>query len=162
MRCFNLHSTENMFCFVNNNIGFPWAIYHQTKSVFVFFVAKIRRNQLHSIKSIFWFVCRKIVSLPALLHLKKVFFAVCSESPWFFTSFYSKQRFYLCLGKWRQFRILFLGTTLTSVLVTKLHFWCSILLEKCFVLLATKLDYLWAVYQKNQRFCLSVFKRRCV
>ena len=79
-----------------------------------------------------------------------------------FTSFYSKQRFYLCLAKWRRFRILFLRTTFTSVFVTKLHFWCSILLEKCFGLLATKIDYLWAVYHKNQRFCLSVFKIRCV
>ena len=58
-----------------------------------------------------------------------------------FTSLYSKQRFCLCLAKWRCFRILFLRTTFSSVFVTKVHFYCSILLEKCFGLLATKLDY---------------------
>ena len=58
-----------------------------------------------------------------------------------FTSLYSKQRFCLCLAKWRCFRILFLRTTFSSVFVTKVHFYYSILLEKCFGLLATKLDY---------------------
>ena len=69
-----------------------------------------------------------------------------------FTSFYSKQPFYLCLGKWRCFRILFLRTTFTSVFVTKLHFWCSILLEKCFSFFVTKLNYLWAVYYIKPAF----------
>ena len=43
------------------------------------------------------------------------------------------------LDKWRCFRILFLRTTFSSVFVTKVHFYFS--LEKCFGLLATKLDY---------------------
>ena len=64
----------------------------------------------------------------------------------------------MCLARWRCFRILFLRTTFTSVFVTKLYFWCSILLEKCFGLLATKSDYLWAVYHKNQRFTFLCLK----
>ena len=82
----------------------------------------------------------------------KNFLPVCSKITLVFTSFYSKQRFYLCSAKWRWFRILFLRTIFTSVFVTKLHFWCSILLEKCFALLATKLDYLWAVYHIKPAF----------
>ena len=64
----------------------------------------------------------------------------------------------MCLARWRCFRILFLRTTFTSVFVTKLYFWYSILLEKCFGLLATKSDYLWAVYHKNQRFAFLCLK----
>ena len=138
---FKLHSTLNMFCFVNNNTGVPWAIYHKKKR-FCFFVAKIRWNQLYSIKNIFCFVCLKIVSLPALLHLEKVFLQFAAGHPGFLLHFTQNNIFYLCLAKWRCFRILFLITTSTSVFVTKLHFWSSILLEKCFGLLATKLDYL--------------------
>ena len=73
LRCLKLHNTDNMFCFVINNIGLPWALYRK-KKCFCFFFAKTRCNQLYSIKSIFWFVCRKIVLLPAFLHLEKVFF----------------------------------------------------------------------------------------
>ena len=101
-------------------------------------------------------ICFALVTT-TLGFLEKGFLPVCSESPWLFISFYSNNA-----GGWRCFRILFVRTTFTSVFVTKLHFWCSILLEKCFGLMATKLDYLWAVYHKNQRFCLSVFKIRCV
>ena len=82
----------------------------------------------------------------------KNFLPVCSKITLVFTSFYSKQRFYLCSAKWRWFRILFLRTIFTSVFVTKLHFWCSLLLEKFFGLLATKLDYLWAVYHIKPAF----------
>ena len=71
-----------MFCFVNNNTGLPLAIYHKKKRFFFFF-AKTRWNQLYSIKSILWFVCRKIVSLPALLHLEKVFFQFAAGHPGF-------------------------------------------------------------------------------
>ena len=156
---FKLHSTHNIFCFVYNNTGLPWAIYHKKKA-FLIFVAKTRWNQLYSIKN------NILVCLPyncvvaSVIAPEKVFLPVCSDLPWLFTSFYWKQRFYLCLARWRCFGILFLRTTFTSVFVTKLHFWCSILLEKCFGLLVTKLDYLWAVYHKNHCFCLSVFRKR--
>ena len=99
MRCFNLHSTENMFCFVNQNIGLPWAIHHQKKR-FCFFVAKTRWNQLYSIKSIFWFVCRKIVLLPALLHREKVFFQFAASHP----DFHFTLLFCFCMAKWRCFQ----------------------------------------------------------
>lgn len=39
IHCFKLHSTDNMSCFVNNNIGFPWALYRK-KSVSVFMLLK--------------------------------------------------------------------------------------------------------------------------
>ena len=79
---FKLHSTHNIFCFVNNNTGLPWALYHKKKT-FLIFIAKTHWNQLYSIKSIFWFLCRKIVSLPALLHLEKVFFQFAASHPGF-------------------------------------------------------------------------------
>ena len=154
MRCLKLHSTQNMFCVVNNNIELPWAIYHKKKKrfCFCFFVAETRWNQLYSRKSIFRFVCRKIVLLPAFLHLEKIFFQFAAKLPWFLLHFTQNNVFYLCLAKWHCFRIPFLRTTFTSVFVTKLHFWFSILLEKYFGLLATKLDYLWAVYHIKPAF----------
>ena len=50
--------------------------------IFLFFVAETRWNQLYKRKSIFWFVCRKIVLLPALLHLGKIFFQFAAKLPW--------------------------------------------------------------------------------
>ena len=84
MRCLKLHSIQNMFCLVNNNIELPWAIYRKKKAflIFLFFVAETRWNQLYKRKSIFWFVCRKIVLLPALLHLGKIFFQFAAKLPW--------------------------------------------------------------------------------
>ena len=93
-----LHSTHNIFCFVNNNTGLSWAIYKKKKSVFFIFVAKTRWNQLYSIKSIFWFVCCKIVSLPALLHLEKVFFQSAAGHPGFLLHFTTKTTFLLVSG----------------------------------------------------------------
>ena len=80
LRCFKLHNTDNMFCFVINNIGLPWALYRK-KKCFCFFLAKTRCNQLYSIRSKFWFVCRKIVLLPVLLHVEKVFFQFAVSHP---------------------------------------------------------------------------------
>ena len=54
---------------------------------FCFFVAETRWNQLHSRKSIFRFVCRKIVLLQALLHLEKIFFQFAAKLPWFLLHF---------------------------------------------------------------------------
>ena len=39
IRCFKLHFTNNMFCFVNNSIGLPWALSCK-KSVFAFLLLK--------------------------------------------------------------------------------------------------------------------------
>ena len=39
IRCFKLHITNNMFCFVNNSIGLPWALSCK-KSVFAFLLLK--------------------------------------------------------------------------------------------------------------------------
>ena len=83
---FKLHSTHNIFYFVNNNTGLPWALYHKKKT-FLIFIAKTHWNQLYSIKSIFWFVSVKIVSL-TLLHLEMVFVQFAATHPGFFTSFY--------------------------------------------------------------------------
>ena len=54
---------------------------------FCFFVAETRWNQLYSRKSIFRFVCRKIVLLQALLHLEKIFFQFAAKLPWFLLHF---------------------------------------------------------------------------
>ena len=84
---FKLHSTHNIFCFVYNNTGLPWAIYHKKKA-FLIFVAKTRWNQLYSIKN------NILVSLPyncvvaSVIAPGKGFLPVCSGSPWLFTSFY--------------------------------------------------------------------------
>ena len=63
------------------------------KKRFCFFVAKTRWNQLYSIKTIFWFVCRKIVSSPALLHLKKFFLQFAASHPGFLLHFTQKNVF---------------------------------------------------------------------
>ena len=62
MRCLKLYSIQNMFCFVNNNIELPWAIYHKKKAflIFLFFVAETRWNQLYKRKSIFGLFAAKL------------------------------------------------------------------------------------------------------
>ena len=74
--------------------------------------------------------------------------------PWF----YSKQRFYLCLAKLRCCRILILRTTFSSFFVRRLHIWRSILPEKCFGLLATKLGCFEPYVTKNSVFSLLCLK----
>ena len=86
----------------------------------------------------FWSVCRKVVCFAVILHRKKVFFRFAASPP-NFSLILLKQRFYLCLAKLRCCRILLLRTTFSSSFVRKLHIWRSILPEKCFGLLATKL-----------------------
>ena len=73
--------------------------------------------------------------------------------PWFD----SKQRFYLCLAKLRCSRILLLRTTFSSSFVSKLHIWRSILPEKCFGLLPTKLGCFEPYVTEN-----SVFSSLCL
>ena len=48
-------------------------LYIAKKAFFAFMLLKDAAIRLYSIKSIFWFVCRKIALLLALLHLKKGF-----------------------------------------------------------------------------------------
>ena len=74
------------FALLTTTLGFL-ELYMKKKKRFFIFVAKTRWNQLYSIKSIFWFVCRKIVSLPALLHLEKVFFQFAASHPGFLPHF---------------------------------------------------------------------------
>ena len=68
------------FALLSATLGFL-ELYIAKKKCFCFFLAKTRCNHLYSIKSIFWFVCRKIVFLPVLLHLEKVFFQFAVSHP---------------------------------------------------------------------------------
>ena len=77
---------KTCFALLTRTLGFL-ELYITKKKRFFFFVPKTRWNQLYSIKSIFWFVCRKIVSLPALLHLEKVFFQFAASHPGFLLHF---------------------------------------------------------------------------
>ena len=132
MRCFKLHSTQNMFCFVNNNIELPWAVYKKKIKAFLLFSFLLLKHV--RIKYIAWKAYFGLFAVKSCCCQRyctwKIFSSSLQQIILAFTSFYSKQRFYLCLAKWRCCRILFLRTTFT--------FWCSILLEKCFGLLATK------------------------
>ena len=103
----------------------------------------------------FCFVCGKIGLFPVLLHQKKV---VCqfAASYFDFTWFYSKERF--CLAKLRCSRILLLRTTFSSSFVSKLHIWRSILPEKCFGLLPTKLGCFEPYVTENSVFSLLCLK----
>ena len=74
--------------------------------------------------------------------------------PWF----YSKQRFYSCLAKLRCCRILLLRTTFSSSFVSRLHIWRSILPEKCFGLLPTKLGCFEPYVTENSIFSLLCLK----
>ena len=70
-RCFKLHSTENMFWLIGNEIGFHELYKH---------VALTQKNM-------FWPVSRKVVLFPALLQRGKDFLPVCSKSPCVFLDF---------------------------------------------------------------------------
>ena len=99
------------FALFKTTLGFL-KLYMTKKSVFAFF-AKTRWNQLYSIESIIWFVCRKIVSLQVLLHLEKVFFQFAASHPGFL----------LHITQNNVFTCVWLGdAVLTSVFVTKLYF----------------------------------------
>ena len=98
------------FALLTTTLGFLELYITKKKKRFCFFVAKTRWNQLYSIKSIFWFVCRKIVSLPVLLHLEKVFFQFAATHPGFLLHF-TENNVFTC-DRWRCFGILFLRTKL--------------------------------------------------
>ena len=87
MRCFKLHSTQNMFCFVNNNIELPWAVCNKKKKAFLLFsflLLKHVRIKYIAWKAYFWLVCREIVLLPALLQLENIFFQFAANYPGFY------------------------------------------------------------------------------
>ena len=105
----------------------------------------------------FWSVCRKVVCFAVILHRKKVFFRF-APSPPNFSLLLLKQRFYLCLAKLRCSRILLLRTTFSSSFVSKLHIWRSILPEKCFGLLPTKLGCFEPYVTENSVFSLLCLK----
>ena len=85
LRCFKLYNTENMFWLVGTKIGF-FELYIANASDFAFCLLKhVALTQR--------FVCRKNVLLSALLHGKKVFFPVCSESPCLSLDFTQKNVF---------------------------------------------------------------------
>ena len=80
-RCFKLHSTENMFKLIGNEIGFHELYKH---------VALTQKNM-------FWPVSRKVVLFPALLQREKDFLPVCSKSPCVFLDF-TQNNFFLVFG----------------------------------------------------------------
>ena len=92
-----------------------------------------------------------------ILHQKRFSFGLQRVRP-MFPWFYSKQRFYLCLAKLRCSRILLLRTTFSSSFVRRLHIWRSILPEKWFGLLATKLGCFEPYVTKNGVFSLLCLK----
>ena len=106
--CFKLHSTENMFWLIGNEIGF-----HE-----LYMFAKTRCTDT---KNMFWPVSRKVVLFPALLQGKKVSFEFAASHPAFHLIFLERT-FLLNLAKLRCFRILSLRRTFSFVFVTKLHF----------------------------------------
>ena len=161
-RCFEFYSTENIFWLVGNEIELLWALYRKNQR-FCFFLATTRCTQLYSTKKkkcfglfavklcvLQWYCTGKRFSF-SLQRVRLIF-------PWF----YSKQRCYLCLPKLRCSRILFLRTTFFSSFVSKLHIWRSILPEKSFGLLSTKLGCFEPYVTKKHPFFLAVFKIRCL
>ena len=145
---------------VGKKIALLWVLYHK-KKCFCFFVAKTRKTQLYSTKSMFWFVCYNIGLFSVLLHQKMVFFQY-ARGHRDFHLILLKQRFSFLLAKLHCLRTVFLRTNLFSVSITKLHFGRSILPKKCFDLLATGLGYLKPYVTKKKRFFLFVFKIRCL
>ena len=136
IQCFKLHITDNMFCFVNNSIGLPWALYCK-KSVFAFFAVKLCCCQRYCTGKRFSSSLQRVTLI--------------------FTSLY----FVACV--WLSdavFSIIFLRTTFPLFSLPK-HFWRSILPKECFGLLATQLS-CFEPYDAKKRFSLSVFKIRCV
>ena len=134
MPFFDSHSSENTFFYVGNKIALLLNLYHK-KSVFAFSLLKHVGLNFIAQKT-FWFVCCNIGLFSVLLHQKKVFFQYAASHPDFHLILL-KQRFCFLLAELRSLRIVFLGTTLFSVSVIKLHFGRFILPEKCFGLLAT-------------------------
>ena len=128
------HSSENTFLYVGNKIALLWVLYHK-KSVFAFSLLKHVGLNFIAQKT-FWFVCCNIGFLLLLLHQKKVFFQYAASHP-DFDLILLQQRFCFLFAELRSLRIVFLGRTLFSVSVIKLHLGGFILPEKCFGLLAT-------------------------
>ena len=154
-RCFEFYSTENIFWLVGNEIELLWALYCKNQR-FCFFLATTHCTQLYVLKAsglfavklcvLQWYCTGKRFSF-SLQRVRLIF-------PWF----YSKRRFYLCLAKLRCSTILLLRTTFSSSFVSKLHIWRSILPEKCFGLLPTKLGCFEPYVTENSVFSLLCLK----
>ena len=159
-RCFEFYSTENIFWLVANEIELLWVLYCKNQPFF-FFLATTRCTQLYSLKKeCFGLFAVKLCVLQWYCTGKRFSFSLQGVRQ-IFSWFYSKQGFYMCLAKLRSSRILLLRTTFSSF-VSKLHIWRSLLLEKCFGLLPTKLGCFEPYVTKKQRFFLALFKIRCV
>ena len=89
-----------MFGFVCRKMGLFPALLHREK-VFCQFSMSHADFYLIFLKRTFWFYFGLSYVVFSIMFLSRGLglLPVRSESPWFFTSFYSKQRFYLCLAK---------------------------------------------------------------
>ena len=156
-RCFELYSTENIFWLVGNEIELLWALYRKNQR-FCFFLAKTRCTQLYTQKkNCFGLVAVKLCVFQWYCTGKRFSFGLQGVRP-IFPWFYSKQRFYVCLGKLHCSRIFILRTTFSSSFVRKLHIWCSLLPGKCFSLLATTPGCFEPYLTKNSVFSFLCLK----
>ena len=157
-RWFEFYSSENIFWLVGNEIELLWAVYHKNQR-FCFFLATTPCSQPYVLKY-FGLFAVKLCILRVLQWYctgKRFSFRlqrVCLIFPWF----YSKRPFYLCLATLRCSRILLLRTTFSSSFVSRLHIWRSILPEKCFGLLPTKLGCFQPYVTENSVFSLLCLK----
>ena len=157
-RCFEFYSTENIFWLVGNEIELLWALYHKNQR-FCFFLATTPCTQPYVLKCFGLFAVKLCVLCVLQWYCtgKRFSFSlqrVCLIFPWF----YSKRRFYWCLAKLRCSRILLLSTSFPSSFVGRLHIWRSILSEKCFGLLPTKLGCFEPYVTENSVFSLLCLK----
>ena len=104
-----------------------------TKKRFRLLVSKIRYFQLYCTKNMCSLIFCKIALFPALLQREKMFCKAATSHG----DFYLKQRFGLFLARFCYFHH---HLSVSSLFVTKLHFWRSILPKECFGLLATQLS----------------------
>ena len=137
-----------MFWFVGNEIGLLWNLDHKKerfsclKHVALSFIARKTCFVMFDVK-LCCFQCS---------YARERFSSSLQRVTLRFAWFYSKKRFYLILDKLHCFRILFLRTIFSFVIVTKLHFWCFILPKQCSGLLTTKLGWFEPRVTKNSVF----------
>ena len=131
IQCLKLHITDNMFCFVNNSIGLPWALYCK-KSVFAFFAVKLCCCQRYCTGKRFSSSLQRVTLI--------------------FTSLY----FFACV--WLSdavFSIIFLRTTFSSFFVTKTLLTLYIT-EGMFWFVGNSIKLLWALWRKKAFFPFCV------
>ena len=97
-RCFTLHSTENMFWLVGNEIGF-FELHIAKNSVFpICFLKHVALTQ----KTCFGLFAVKLCCFQRYCTGRR-FSSSLQRDTLLFTWFYSGQRFFLCLAKWQRF-----------------------------------------------------------